>query len=200
MRWLRLYLRSRRAPMALAVTAGVAALMWTLWAVASKTHEVGVPMVVLTVLLMVAALTTTLGSPDTQLEHTAALPWPPRRAAHLLVALLIVVGLLAVTLVTPARFSPALLVLRDAAGLLGLTGLGAAVVGPARAWFVPLGWTLAAVLFPVSESVLARVVTWQMQEPRSTPAAVTASVLAFGGLIAYALMGPARRIVADAAT
>lgn len=49
-----------------------------------------------------------------------------------------------------ARFGPAGLVVRDAAGLLGLTALGAVTIGIARAWFLPLGWTLAAILFPQS--------------------------------------------------
>ncbi|BCY15439.1 hypothetical protein [Actinoplanes sp. L3-i22] len=199
MRWLVLYLRSRRAPAALALTAGCAVLMSALWAVASNSRDVGVPMVILTVLLMVAALTATLVSPDAELDRTAALPWAPRRAAHLLAAMLIVTGLLAVTLVTPARFSPALLVVRDAAGLLGLTALGAAVLSPARAWFVPLGWTLAALLYSRSESRLGQILTWQSQDPHSGPAAVAALVLAVGGLIVYALVGPPRRAAAEAA-
>lgn len=40
---------------------------------------------------------------------------------------------------------------RDAAGLLRVTALGAATIGTARAWFVPLGWTLGAILFPQLE-------------------------------------------------
>ncbi|SHN46492.1 hypothetical protein [Cryptosporangium aurantiacum] len=38
--------------------------------------------------------------------------------------------------------------IRDAAGLLGLTALGAATIGVARSWFLPLGWTLLAVVLP----------------------------------------------------
>ncbi len=197
MRWLVLYLRSRRAPLALAVTVGCAVLMWSLWAVASRSREVGLPLVILTVLLMVSALTPTLVSPDAALDRTAALPWAPRRAAHVLAAMLVVVGLLAVTLVTPATFSPGLLVVRDTVGLLGLTALGATVLSPARSWFVPLGWTLAAILFPESETHLQQALTWQAQDPRSGAAAATAVALASAGLLAYTLIGPPRRSAAE---
>jgi hypothetical protein len=199
MRWLTLYLRSRHAPMALAVAVGGTLLMWSLWVVFSDSRDAGVPLVILTVLLLVAAFAITLVSPDGALDRTAALSWPPRRAAHVLVALLIVVALLGVTLVTPARFGPASLVARDAAGLLGLTALGATVISPSRSWFAPLGWTLAAVLFPRSDSVLAEVLTWQAQAPGEVSAAVTSLLLAFGGLISYAVAGPARRATAEVA-
>jgi hypothetical protein len=199
MRWLALYLRSRRAPAALAVAVGCVAVLWTLWSVFSNSRAVGVQMVISTVLLLVAALTATLGGPDDALEGTAALSWPPRRAAHLLAAVLLVVALLLVTRATGAQFGPAWLVVRDAAGLLGLTALAAATIGTARAWFLPLGWTLAAILFPRSEPLLGRILTWQAQAPASVAAALTAGLLALGGLIAYALVGPVRRAPAEPA-
>ena len=190
---MRLYLRSRRVPAALAgAVAGVAGL-WTLWSVFSDSREVGVPLVVLTVLLSVVALTATLGGPDDELDRTAAFRWLPRRLAHLAAAFLVVVLPLLATLATGARFGPAWLVARDAAGLLGLTALGAAALGVGRAWFLPLGWTLAATLFPRSEPFVARILTWQAQPPVSAGAAVTAGLLAIGGLVAYAAAGPARR-------
>jgi hypothetical protein len=185
--------------MALAVAGACPVLMWSLWVVFSDSRDAGIPLVILTVLLMVVALTTTLVSPDGALDRTAALSWPPRRAAHLAVAMLIVVAVLGITLVTPARFGPGSLVARDAAGLLGLTALGATVISPSRSWFLPLGWTLAAILFPRSDSVLAEVLTWQSQAPGNVPAAVTSLIMAFGGLVSYALAGPARRATAEVA-
>jgi hypothetical protein len=199
MRWLTLYLRSRRAPMALVAAGGWAAVMWSLWSVFSDRRMVGMDMVVLTVLVLVAALTATLDGPDDALERTAGFRWPPRRIAHLLAGFLIVVVLLLATLATGARFGPAWLVVRDAGGLLGLTALGATTIGTARAWFLPLGWTLAAILFPQPDPVIGRVLTWQAQPPASTAATVTAGLLALGGLAAYALAGPARRAPAEAA-
>ncbi|WP_245006662.1 hypothetical protein [Actinoplanes ianthinogenes] len=192
-----LYLRSRRAPMALAVAGGCAVAMWSLWAALSETRDVDPQMVVLTVLLLVATLTVTLSSPDYALDRTAALSWPPRRAAHLLAMLLIVVGLLAVTLLTPARFGPLAVVLRDAAGLVGLTALGAALLTPARSWFLPLGWTLAATLFPRTETVAAQLLTWQSQPSGTTPATLLAVSLAVSGLLTYALFGPSRQATAE---
>ncbi|MGN9778190.1 hypothetical protein ACTMS0_20855 [Micromonospora sp. H33] len=194
-----MYLRSRRAPIALAAAGGTAVVTWSLWSVFSDARDVGVPMVILTVLLLVAALTATLAGPDDALERTAALSWPTRRAAHLLAALAVVVGLLLATLVTGARFGPAWLVVRDAAGLLGLTALGAVTIGASRSWFLPLGWTLAAVVFPLSPWASNPVLTWQLQAPNSKAAAVTAALLAVGGLIAYAIAGPAARAPAEAA-
>ncbi|GAA3334744.1 hypothetical protein GCM10020358_00390 [Amorphoplanes nipponensis] len=199
MRGLTLYLRSRGTPMALALAGGCAALMWSLWSVFSDSPTVGPVMVILTVLLLVAAVTATLGGPDDALDATAGLRWPRRRVTHLLAAFLVVVVLLLVTAATGARFGPAGLVVRDAAGLLGLTALGAATMGTARAWFMPLGWTLAAVLFPRAEPLLGRVLTWPAQPPASTAAAVTAGLLAAGGLVAYAMAGPAQRPPAEAA-
>ena len=199
MRWLALYLRSRRVPAALAGAAACVVVTWSLWSVSSNSRTVGIEMLVLTVLLLVAALTATLGGPDDALEQTAALRWPPRRVAHLLGAFLVVVVLLGVTLATGARFAPVLVVVRDAAGLLGLTALGAATIGTARAWFAPLGWTLPAIMFPRTEPLAGQILTWQAQPSSSTAAAATAGLLALGGLIAYAAAGPALRAPAEAA-
>lgn len=154
----------------------------------------------LTVLLLVAVLTMTLSGPDDELDETGALAWPARRALHLLSALVVVGGELLITQVTDARFGPVVLVLRDAAGLLGLTALSAAVIGTAKAWSVPLAWTLAAIAFPPRDSLLGRVLTWQTQEPPSSAAAVTATVLALTGLITHAMTGPARNAPAEAAS
>ncbi|AEV89066.1 hypothetical protein ACWT_8057 [Actinoplanes sp. SE50] len=196
-RWLMLYLRSRRAPLALALVGAGTVLLWILWVTTSKTRDVDCRMVQVAVLLAVAALTATLGAPDDALERTGAVNWPLRRTVHLLVALLIVVGLLTVTLLTPARFGPASFVLRDAAGLLGLTALGAASIGPARSWFAPLGWTLTAVMFPLGDGTIQQIVTWQAQPSGNAPATVTALLLALGGLVAYANAGPSRRAPAE---
>ncbi|HWS32295.1 MAG TPA: hypothetical protein VN408_06075 [Actinoplanes sp.] len=196
MRWTILYLRSRYAPAALAASVAGVAGCWVLWSLFSDSRDVGVQMVVLTVLIAVAALTVTLGGPDDELEHTGALRWRPRRVVHLVVALLVVAVPLLATLVTGARFGPAGLVIRDAAGLLGLTALSATVLGPARAWFLPLGWTLGAIMVPLSEPALGRVLSWQAQAPDDRAAGATAAVLALAGLAAWCRWGPARRVSA----
>jgi len=199
MRWLALYLRSRRIPVALAATVGSVVLMWSLWTATSNKRDVDVQMVILTVLLAVATLTATLAGPDDALEHTGSLPWPRRRAAHLLGALAVVLLLLLATLATGARFGPAGLVLRDAAGLLGLTALGAVTVGAARSWFLPLAWTLGSLVLSLPDTAWAQILTWQVQDPRNTAAGLTAGLLAAAGLFTYAVAGPARRAPAEAA-
>jgi hypothetical protein len=199
MRWLTLYARSRQIPVALASAGGAALVMWSLWSIFSDARDASLTMVVPAVLILTATFAATLGGPDDALERTAALPWPPRRAMHLLAALAVVVGLLLATLGTGARFGPGWLVVRDAAGLLGLTALGAVTIGPPRSWMLPLGWTLAAVAFPLSGSAVGEALTWPAQAPGNRAAAVTAAVFAVGGLVAYAAVGPARRPPAEAA-
>ncbi|GLX99958.1 MULTISPECIES: hypothetical protein [Actinoplanes] len=188
-----LYLRSRQVPAACAAAAGLAAVMWTLWLTLSRETTADLFLVVLTVLLMVALLTVTLAGPDGDLDRTAALRWPPRRAAHLLAALALITGILAATRLTGAAFAPTAVVLRDAAGLLGLTALGAATIGVAKSWFAPLGWTLAAILFRQENDTVGEILTWQSQQAGSRPAALTALALALTGLVAYAIAGPATR-------
>lgn len=199
MRWMTLYLRSRRASAALAAAVGCVALTWSLWTIFSDARDVGLPMVVLTVLLTVATLTATLAGPDDELERTGALPWPPRRAAHLLAAATLVLLPLLATLLTGARFGPAWLVVRDAVGLLGLTALGAVTVGAARSWFAPLVWTLAAMILALPNQAWGQALSWQAQPPDNLPAALTAGLLAVAGLVTYSAMGPARRAPAEAA-
>ncbi|MEU1606406.1 hypothetical protein [Micromonospora matsumotoense] len=192
MTWTLLYLRSRHVPLALAAAVGGVAVLWALYLALAKERDVTPMMVVLTVLLMVTALAPTLAGPDENLERTASVRWPWRRAVHLLAGLLIILAVLLLTRHTGARFGPVALVVRDATGLLGLTALCATVVGAARSWFLPLGWTTIAAVYPQPGSWGA-VATWQGQPPDSRAATVVAAVLAIGGLVAYAVAGPARR-------
>ncbi|WP_199511988.1 hypothetical protein [Nucisporomicrobium flavum] len=199
MRGLALYARSRHVPLALVLSLGLTVLLWSLWSIFSNSPDAGAPMVVLTVLILVTTVAITFAGPDEALERTAALPWWPRRAAHVLAALVLILVLLLATLPTGARFGPAALVLRDAAGLLGLAALGAATIGAIRAWFAPLGWTLAVIVFPAGDTTAGQIITWQTQEPGNRAAAVTAAVLAVAGLMAYALSGPVRPTPAEVA-
>ncbi|WP_433796711.1 hypothetical protein [Actinoplanes sp. CA-252034] len=194
MRYPVLYLRSRRVPTALIAAAGGTLLMWSTVAAFSESPDADVTMVVLLVLLPAASSAHTLGGPDDALERTGSRRWPPLRAAHLLTAFAVIVGLVSATLLTGARFGPAAMVVRDAAGLLGLAALGAAVLGAARSWFLPLAWTLPALVFPFAgDSVVGRVLTWPSQPADSRAAAVTAVVVAVVGAAVYAVRGPALR-------
>lgn len=200
MRYLGLYLRARRVPAALAAAAGGTLLLWSVMMIFSEVPDADVTMVVLLVLLLAVSAAPTLGDHDDALDRTSSLRWPPRRAAHLLTGLAVILALVLVTLLTGARFGPAALVLRDAAGLLGLTALGAVVLGTARSWFLPLGWTLPILMIPASDPPGWRqVLAWQSQPYDNRVAAITAIVLAVAGLTAFMLKGPALRDVRSAA-
>ncbi|MBO4164984.1 MULTISPECIES: hypothetical protein [Micromonospora] len=196
MTWTLLYLRSRHVPLALAAAVGGVAVLWALYLAFAKERDVTSMMVVLTVLLMVTALAPTLAGPDENLERTASVRWAWRRAVHLLAGLLIILVVLLATRHTGARFGPVALVVRDATGLLGLMALCATVVGATRSWFLPLGWTTIAALYP-QPGTWGAVATWQGQPPDSRAATVVAAVLAIGGLVTYAVAGPARRDPAE---
>ncbi|GIJ19404.1 hypothetical protein [Micromonospora lutea] len=191
MTWALLYLRSRRVPLALAAAGGGAGVVWALCLAFAEERDVTAMVVVMTVLLMVAVLSLTLAGPDENLERTASMRWPWRRAVHLLVALVVVLAVLLATRHTDARFGPVALVVRDAAGLLGLTALCATVVGAARSWFLPLGWTTVAAMYP-QEGVWGAVATWQGQPAESDAAMLMAAAFALVGLIGYSIAGPAR--------
>jgi hypothetical protein len=187
---LALHLRARRVPTAVLTAAASVAAMWALWTSSTKAPLISVEIAALAALLAVAALSTTLGAADEELERTAAVRWWLRRGVHLTVALAVVIGLLLITGVTDARFGPAGLVLRNAAGLLGLCALGATLIGVQKAWIAPLAWTLVAVVLRLSgDSDRVQAITWLIQPAGSRAAAVVAVVLALGGGVAYAMRG-----------
>ena len=187
MRALALYLRSRRAAPTLTAVAGLVAALWTVGRAVDGAGVLGL----LAVVAGLAMVGPGLAGPDTDLDRTAAVAWPPRRAAHLTVAVTAVA-----LLVAAAGLGGDGRLIRDAAGLGGLLGLGAATLGAQRAWLVPMTWTLvgSVVLGPVwreptpAQSALA----WMVQPSGTRAAAGTATALATAGLLLYALRGPAR--------
>jgi hypothetical protein len=188
--WLPLYLRSRRLPAALATSLAAVALTWTAWSAFTDRRVVTQSLTVLTVVLALAPTIPTLSGDDDALESTAALRWPPRRALHLVACFAVVAGALAVTRATGAWFGPTWEVVRDSAGLTGLIGLSAALLGTRIAWAPPVGWTAMQVIFgvPAGNGVLF----WLVQPAGSRPAAITAAALFVGGVLAYAVRpGPA---------
>ena len=83
-RWLPLYLRSRRVPRAAPISLATIAAAVLLWSAAADRPEVDPSLAALTLVLALAPLIPTLAGDDDALEKTAALPWPPRRALHLI--------------------------------------------------------------------------------------------------------------------
>lgn len=172
MRFLSLYLRARRVPFALTLAAlSVAALGWlgdATLAVAAATMAAGPG----------------LAGADPDLERTAAISWPPRRAAHV-IAIAAVLALLAIAI-------PGGQTLRNAVGMTGLLALGATLLGASRAWILPLTWTAlawAVTIWNPHQEVLS----WMFQPVQSTAATVTAAVLGVTGALAYTRVGARRR-------
>lgn len=194
MRWLALYARSRGVPVALAATVGAVGLAWGGWSWLSDARTANAQAVTLTVMLAVAAFARTLSGPDDGLEGTAAVRWPVRRLVHLVLIGAVIVGLLALTLLTGARFGPVDMVLRNTAGLLGLTALGAALFGVGVCWIAPMTWSIVAVLplFDASGRLLPQVAAWLVQPAGTRVATVLAGTLAVAGLVAYAWRGGPR--------
>jgi hypothetical protein len=198
MNGLALHLRARRVPAALLAAVASTAALWALWVAFSDASLIGPEMLALAVLLAATALSTTLGAADEELERTAAFRWWLGRSVHLAVALAVLVGLLLVTEVTDARFGPVGLVLRNAAGLLGLCALGAAVIGVQKAWIAPLGWTLTTIVIQLAGGVDKwPALTWLVQPAGSRTAAAVAVGLALVGGAAYALRGCPGRTSSD---
>jgi hypothetical protein len=184
MRFVTLYLRSRQVPAALAV-ALVFAVVVTQLKSDSANPQQGFVSTLLALALGLAVLGYGLGGPGAELERTAAVAWFPRRAAHVVAMAVVVAG--AVLLGSDV---PAGVVLRDAAGLAGLTALTASVLGRQLAWTLPVAWTgVATVLAPVAEAPLLRALSWPMQAPDELTASLVAYGLGVGGLVLYATRG-----------
>jgi len=186
--WLPLYLRSRRSPLALAVSIGAVAAVWSVWSAFTDRRDVSETLTVLTVALALAPMIPTLAGADDALESSAALPWPRRRALHLIACFVVVAAALACTRATGAWFGPTWQVVRASAGLTGLIGLGAALLGTRLAWQLPISWAAVQVIFGARDgSIRSQVLYWLVQPVNSRASAITAGLLFLSGVIAYTL-------------
>ncbi|MCO8269401.1 hypothetical protein M1L60_02215 [Actinoplanes sp. TRM 88003] len=201
MGWLRLYVRSRRVPVAVAVALSAAALCWAGWSMFTDTPEINRGLAIFTVLAVLAAMISTLGGDDDSLESGTALLWPPRRALHLLALGVVAAVPLLASRATGASFGPADEMLRAVAGLTGLIGLGVALAGVRMAWQVPLCWAVIQLIVGGGESPPGwrESVFWLVQPGDSRVAAVTAAVLLGAGVLTYAWRVGPRRAPAEAA-
>ncbi|GIJ77878.1 hypothetical protein SAMN05443287_105406 [Micromonospora phaseoli] len=201
MTWARLHLRARRVPLALAVAAATIALVWVPWRAFAEPGSSNLRLANLTMMLAVVAFSATLSGADDAIERTASLNWPVHRAGLLLLAAIAIIGMLLLTTVTDARIAEPGLILRNTAGLLGLTALGAALLGAARSWIAPLTWALITTL-PVVEpstAVGTQVAGWLIQPTSSSVATVFAAGLAVAGTLAYCRYGCPRRLLTETA-
>jgi hypothetical protein len=189
MRLLVLYLRSRSVPLAVAAAVGSVAALWSIDR--ATDHRVTGMLGLLAVVAATLAAGPGLAGADLDLDRTAAIPWPPRRAAHVVAAGAAVIGVVTATWFTGGQLAPAAQVTRDAIGMTGLTALGAATLGANHAWMPLLTWTMLALLWaPPGTAPYQQVLAWMVQPAGTTPATVTALVIGAGGVIAYAVVGP----------
>jgi hypothetical protein len=188
-RFLTLYLRSRRTPAALA---GILAATIGWWALGLAVRD---PLGHLVIAALAAAIGAAVLAPglagaDVDLERTAALRWPRWRAAHVIAWAAVLTGVLAVTLLTGDPIAPAMVLLRNASGLVGLVAVTAALFGTSGAWVPPLAWSAVGVMGgPLAGSWLREAGTWLVQPAENGPATAVAAVLALSGLVAYSANG-----------
>ncbi len=128
MRWLTLYARSRQVPASLAAVVISAVAVWALGRGGDEgPADPRLPVLVLAAGAMAAS--TGLGGQDPALDRTAAIRWVPRRAGHVLLAGAVVAAVLMAVQTMGADMATTAFVVRDAAGLMGLAALGAALLG-----------------------------------------------------------------------
>ncbi len=157
---------------------------------------------VLVALLVAVAATTAiapgLAGADHDLDRASAIAWPPRRAAHVLVAGVTVVGLLAATALVGEQMAGTGHIARNVAGLTGLVALGAVVLGAARAPLLPVVWTVLVLRYappmgePPTRPTYNVMLTWMVQPVDIRAATVAAVLLAAAGTLAYAFLGSRR--------
>ena len=197
MRPLALYLRSRAAPASAAVLLGCAVALWALYLAID--HPEGRALATLLVALAATtAIAPGLAGAEPDLERAAAIAWPPRRAAHVLVAGTAVFGTLAATALADEQSADAVQIARNVAGLTGLVAVGAVLLGAARAPLLPVIWTVLVLWWappmgePPTRPTYKVMLTWMAQPIEARPATVAAVTLAAAGTLAYAVLGSRR--------
>ncbi|MFF8378848.1 hypothetical protein ACF07V_22270 [Streptomyces sp. NPDC015661] len=194
---LRLYLRSRALPGALAVLAGtaVAAAAAARWleSLPGAGPSVRLPVVALGPLLAAAVIGTGLYTPSDELDRTAVRAWWPRRLTHLLAATALAGVLLALTVPGHPEEFGAPAAVRNTLGLVGVAAGGSALVGARLSWLPPAVYLCAVGLAaPAEPGGAAAWWAWAMQ-PGPEGGAWTVAAAAFtAGTVLYAGRGPRR--------
>ena len=197
MRPLALYMRSRAAPATAAALVVCAVGLWALGLAID--HPQGRTLAALLVALAATtALAPGLTGADHDLDRASAVAWPPRRAAHVIVAGAAVVGLLAAAALVGEQMAGTGQIARDVAGLAGLVALGAAVLGAPKAPLLPVVWTVLVLRYappmgePPTRPAYKVMLTWMVQPVEARAATVAAVVLAATGTLVYAVLGSRR--------
>lgn len=182
-----LYARSRGVPAALAALPVVVLLAWS--AMRSPWTPLSAS---LTSLAAVLVITVGLAGQDPELDRSTAVPWPAWRFWHLVLAgVLATIPVLLVQELGPESFGFEFVV-RDTAGMVGLAGLAATVIGARFAPAAPVMWWAVAAMMPPGQSVPARMIAWPTGPPDDAVAMWTAAVLFLSGVTAYVVRGGRR--------
>lgn len=187
------HLRARRIPAAMIGAAAVVWGLWAIWTAILPPDILPAPLSMAATGFAAIAAGTTLTGPDPDLDRTAALPWPTRRALHLTLAALVVLGLLLSVAGTTHGYGEPAALARNCAGALGLISLGATTLGSARSWFYLVPFITIPPFVPISrttgDGVLGQILSWPLQPAESTAAGTTAAVLLVLGAAGYILRG-----------
>lgn len=186
----RLYLVSRRVPMALALLAGLAALLWAAlhwhWNIAGGgAARQFIPLTIQTGAAAVIAVTTY--GPFGEAERAAGrwLPWLRLSAAVALTA--IAFGALAAGATAGGMPGGTLALLRDVSGMTGIGLLAAALLGGAFGWIGPMAYLL------ITEGALAHRSTtpwvWPTRPPHDYGGAICACLVIAAGLMLFTVRG-----------
>ncbi|MFE2493327.1 hypothetical protein ACFXKX_39725 [Streptomyces scopuliridis] len=195
MRWLTLYIRSRQVPTSLAVVVISTVFVWVLAREGSEgPSDPRLPALILGTGTMAAS--TGLSGQDLALDRTAAIRWMPRRAAHVLLASVLIGAVLIAVQTIGEDMATTGFVVRDCAGLMGLAALGAALLGSQYAWSLPFAWLAFSLFAPPPTSAVMEVATWMLLPPGSPAGTWTALGLALIGTTTYAIAGPRPNVVA----
>ncbi|MFJ5267583.1 hypothetical protein [Streptomyces sp. NPDC088358] len=187
-----LYARSRAVPATLAALAGAALL--TLWAASVPDAFLDpyrrVPLLSLAPLAASAAIGASLHVYGRDLDDTAVRPWWPRRLAHLLVLTTLGATGLALALPGNAQVFGSVGMVRNTLGAVGVTALGAVLLG-ARAGWMPTTLYFSAVYLSAASPRMrsATVLTWPVQAGPQRGAWAAALALFVLGAGLYAVRG-----------
>jgi hypothetical protein len=187
----RLYLVSRRVPMALALLAGLGALLWAAlywhWNIAGgPAARLFIPLTIETGAAAVIAVTTY--GPFGEPERAAGrwLPWLRLGAAVTLAA--VAFGVLAAGAAAGGMPGGTLALLRNFGGMVGIGLLSAVVLGGQFAWTGPMAYLL------IAEGALAhRSATpwvWPTRPPHDRGGAICACLVLAAGLVLITVRGP----------
>lgn len=191
LRLARLYLASRRVPVALALLAGLAALLWSSlywhWNIAGgPAARDFFPLTVESGAAAVVAVT--MHGPFREAERAAGrwLPWLRLGASVALTA--IAFGLLTVAATAGTLSGGTLALLRNVGGMTGVGLVAAVLLGGAFGWVGPMAYLL------VTEGALAHRSTtpwiWPARLPHDRGAAICAGLVIAVALLLISVRGP----------